>query len=100
MAGWSEALKRAWAWAKKTFAQSAGLANYTVVRETAKAILVSADLVCVVTDQSRKADQWIPKSVIQNGIIPDWILRRKEEEAISAHSYYGNGGSSLELYFN
>ena len=100
MEAWSKALKRAWAWAKKTLAEPAGLSDYHVMRETAKAILVRATLVCYITDQSVASNQWIPKSVIQNGVIPQWLINRKEEEARSQHSYYGNGGSTLEMYWN
>ena len=100
MEAWSKALTRAWAWAKKILAEPAGLADYHVVKETAKAILVKATLVCYTTDQSVAANQWIPKSVIKNRIIPQWILGRKEEEARSLHGYYGNGGSTLQMYWN
>ena len=99
MENWSKALIKAWAWAKKTLIHPEGISLYSKVRETEKAICVSASLICVVTDQVIKNNIWVPKSIIKSGVIPSWFISKKEQEAKSNHSYYGNGGSTLELIF-
>lgn len=99
MSNWSKALVRAWKWAKTTLMQPQGVSVFSIIRETEKAICVSASLVCVVTDQAIKNNIWVPKSIINSGVIPVWFISKKEQEAKSNHSYYGNGGSTLKLIF-
>jgi len=69
--------------------------NLTIKRETEKAVLIAANLVCETTDQSVSSDFWCPKSLINNNIIADWFLGKKREELSSYHSY--SGYLTLEL---
>lgn len=93
---WSKALKRAWEWAKEVLLTIKGVTNYTVIRETEKAICIAGELYCVVTDQSVRSNLWIPKSLVKDGVIADWFFEKKVEEAISLHSNYG-GGRTLQF---
>ena len=92
---WSKALKKAWKWAKETIINR-GIRVNGFLKETEKAILVSANLVCCITDQSVAANFWCPKSIINDNCIPSWFLTKKEEELASNHSYSGK----LRLVFN
>ena len=92
----SQALKSAWAWAKKTLIEPIGVTSYHIVRETEKAVCIAGQLACYVTDQVVKSNLWIPKSLVKNSTIPQWIFDKKVEEAISSHAGYG-GGRTLEF---
>lgn len=93
---WSECLKSAWSWVKKTITNEF-INSYTTIRETAKAILIGGQLVCTFTDQVVKANLWIPKSLIKNEGIPVWFLNKKIDEEKSMHSNY-SGTIEFELY--
>lgn len=85
----SDALKSAWAWAKKTLVDT-GVDFYQTVKETAKAICIKGYLVCVNTDQAISKNLWIPKSLIKNGVIPTWFFNKKVSEAMADHAHYSN----------
>ena len=66
-------LKDAWAWVKST---SATRAIGTVVRETAKAVMVEWEVTLV--DRTATAGVWFPKSQLQEGRAPMWLFKEKQ----------------------
>lgn len=75
-------LKEAWAWVKST------ASNHligTVVRETAKAVMVRWNLELMHANIT--ADVWFPKSQLQNGCAPAWLMKEKERELAAKYRY-------------
>ena len=89
MANWSKALRKAWAWAKRKIQQNSDVSGFEIIRETAKAVCVKGFLICTATDQSRRANIWVPKSLITDGEIAGWFFNKKVNEVKSETSYTG-----------
>ena len=78
----SESLKAAWKWAKKNIIEKVAKIG-EIIKETEKAVYA-------VIGGSFKYDQvleepvftgtkiWIPKSIIINGGVPDWFMRKNQ----------------------
>lgn len=96
MANWSKALKKAWAWAKKKNQENSDVSGFEIIRETAKAVCVRGFLICTSTDQSRRADMWVPKSLINNNAIAGWFFNKKVAELKAESSYIGSLSFSFD----
>ena len=96
VANWSKALKKAWAWAKNKAKENAGVSGFEVLRETAKAVCVKGFLICTSTDQTRRANIWVPKSLITDGAIAGWFFNKKVNELKSESSYIGSLSFSFD----
>lgn len=84
LANWSKALKRAWKWAKENLIKSDPRILGEVIRETAKAIQIEADVYCHVRGSIFKKI-WLPKSQVKEiledrVIVSAWIKSQKEAE--------------------
>ena len=94
----SESLKSAWAWAKRTLVEKSVEINGKIRRETEKAVAITITFVCVHTDQAVNRLMWIPKSLVRNGAVSEWFFNKKIEEMKSEFSNYG-GFRSLSIEF-
>jgi len=96
-----EALSKAWNWAKKTLksattkvVEAFGIPANAIKRETQKAILVAGYFECYVTNQVKKIEFWIPKTMASN----QWFFNKKVEEAREQFESY-QGGRTLMFIF-
>jgi hypothetical protein len=82
-ASFGKSLKWAWSILK----QEASCVAVNIARETAKAIAITARVVCEHTDQVRNRLIWIPKSLMQPAGVPEWFLNKKCDELRSSFNY-------------
>lgn len=75
-------LKDAWAWVKNA---AAGHEIGTVVRETAKAVMVRWNLELMHSDIT--TDVWFPKSQLKDGKAPAWLMKEKERDLTDKYRY-------------
>jgi hypothetical protein len=97
----SQALKAAWEWAKKTLSKPKAQEDRMAVRihwESEKCIGMDIVLACVVTDQTVRRRLFFPKSQVDaNNTVPMWLWRVKVEEAKNSTNH--NQKSMLEVEF-
>ena len=93
---WSTCLKSAWRWAKETLLTIDGFGDYRIAKETEKAIMIFANMVCLTTDQVKSYNVWVPKSIIKDGVIPSWFIQKKQNDGRSFFSSY-SGANALRL---
>lgn len=63
--------------------------KFTKIDETEKAVKAMAILTCNSTDQQRKRNFFIPKSILENGEMPAWFADKKRKELNDNESYQG-----------
>lgn len=95
---WSEAMKSAWVWAKRTLIEKGIEIAGKIRRETEKAVAISITFVCVHTDQEVDRLMWIPRSLVANNKVAEWFFTKKIEEMKCEFSNYG-GYNSLEVEY-
>lgn len=77
---WSNAVAKAWAWAKKGLQKVVDISS-VICGETAKAYKVGVIVFCVHTELEKRGFAFIPKSMVVNGCIPQWFAAKKLDEA-------------------
>ena len=71
----SEALRKAWAWAKNNVVEFVEVGR--VVRETEKAVLaVVKEKFCHIRCEVVEVTGWVPKSLYNNGLVPSWFYNK------------------------
>ena len=78
---WSQAMTKAWAWAKKNTQKMVDLSKVVAVKETEKATAYRVRVACNHLEVEKFGFVWIPKSMIVNGQIPEWFAFKKLDEA-------------------
>jgi len=92
---WSESLRSAWAWAKRTLLEK--FRSIMTIRESEKAVAINVYFECLHTERTVTRMAWIPKSLLQNGCVPEWFLTKKVNELAEQFSGYN---SRLNWYIN
>ena len=92
---WSESLRSAWAWAKRTLVEK--FRSIMTIRESEKAVAINVYFECVHTERTVTRMAWIPKSLLHNGCVPEWFLTKKVNELAEQFSGYN---SRLNWYIN
>jgi hypothetical protein len=86
---WSQAMTKAWAWAKKqSESKVLNISKVIVMKESPKALALKVRVACPHLEIEKFGMVWVPKSMISGGTIPKWLSDKKLEEAAE---FYGNG---------
>ena len=85
----SQALKSAWAWAKRTLVDL-GVEIHNIIKETEKAICCRVHVEELLSEQEISRNIWIPKSMISNNTIPTWLWNKKVEEVLESVNRISN----------